>query len=172
MKDTAFRPSPEQLSRIATQYRGANETFTRVDTKAVWLNSPTYLSGGGGLMSSAEDYLQFAQMLANRGELNGKRLLGPKTVELMSSVFVPDTLPGRAKGRAFGLSVQVITDHIAADTPISNGSFGWDGAFGTHFWVDPKEKIVGLFMIQLSCPKPAMNLDFETAVMQALIEPT
>jgi len=132
----------------------------------------SYFSGGGGLMSSAEDYLQFGQMLANRGELNGKRLLGPKTVELMSSVFVPDTLPGRAKGRGFGLSVQVITDHIAANTPISNGSFGWDGAYGTHFWVDPKEKIVGLFMIQLSGPKPSMNLDFETAVMQALIEPT
>ncbi|PWU11319.1 MAG: beta-lactamase [Terriglobia bacterium] len=171
MKDTSFRPSAEQLSRIATQYRGANSALTRVETKAIWLNSPTYLSGGGGLMSSAEDYLQFGQMLANRGELNGKRLLGPKTVELMSSVFVPDTLPGRAKGRGFGLSVQVISDHIAADTPISNGSFGWDGAFGTHFWVDPKEKIVGLFMIQAAGPNRSMNPDFENAVMQALIDP-
>jgi len=118
-------------------------------------------------MSSTEDYLQFAQMLANRGELNGKRLLGPKTVELMSSVFVPDTLPGRAKGRGFGLSVQVITDHIAANTPISNGSFGWDGAFGTHFWVDPKEKIVALFVVQASGPNRTMNPGFEEAVMQA-----
>jgi CubicO group peptidase (beta-lactamase class C family) len=171
MKDTAFRPSPEQLARIATQYRGAEGGLTRVDNKAIWLNSPSYLSGGGGLMSSAEDYLQFGQMLANRGELNGKRLLAPKTVELMSSVFVPDTLPGRAKGRGFGLSVQVISDHIAANTPISNGSFGWDGAFGTHFWVDPKEKIVGLFMIQASGPNRSMNPDFENAVMQALIDP-
>jgi CubicO group peptidase (beta-lactamase class C family) len=171
MKDTTFRPSPEQLARIATHYRGADGALTRVEDKAVWMNSPTYLSGGGGLMSSAEDYLQFAQMLANRGELNGKRLLGPKTVDLMSSVFVPDTLPGRAKGRGFGLSVQVITDHVAANTPISNGSFGWDGAFGTHFWVDPKEKIVAIFMIQASGPNRSMNPDFETAVMQALIEP-
>ena len=69
------------------------------------------------------------------------------------------------------MSVQVITDHIAANTPISNGSFGWDGAFGTHFWVDPKEKIVGLFMIQASGPNREMNADFENAVMQALIEP-
>ena len=171
MKDTTFRPSREQLSRLATQYRGANGAFTRVDNHPIWLNSPTYLSGGGGLMSSAEDYLQFGQMLANRGELNGKRLLGPKTVELMSSVFVPDTLPGRAKGRGFGLSVQVISDHITADTPISNGSFGWDGAFGTHFWIDPKEKIVGLFMVQAAGPNRQMNPDFENAVMQALIEP-
>jgi CubicO group peptidase (beta-lactamase class C family) len=171
MKDTAFVASPGQLKRIATQYRGADGTFTRVDTKPIWMNNPNYFSGGGGLMSSTEDYLQFAQMLANRGELNGKRLLGPKTVDLMSSVFVPDTLPGRAKGRGFGLSVQVITDHIAANTPISNGSFGWDGAFGTHFWVDPKEKIVALFMVQASGPNRTMNPDFENAVMQALIEP-
>jgi CubicO group peptidase (beta-lactamase class C family) len=171
MKETGFRPSPEQLARIATLYRGADGTLTRVDNKQIWLNSPTYLSGGGGLESSAEDYLQFGQMLANRGELNGRRLLGPKTVELMSSVFVPDTLPGRAKGRGFGLSVQVISDHIAANTPVSNGSFGWDGAFGTHFWVDPKEKIVGIFMVQAAGPNRLMNPDFETAVMQALIDP-
>jgi CubicO group peptidase (beta-lactamase class C family) len=171
MKDTTWRPSSEQLSRVATQYRGAGGALTRVDRKPIWMNSATYLSGGGGLMSSAEDYLEFGQMLANRGELNGKRLLGPKTVDLMSSVFVPDTLPGRAKGRGFGLSVQVISDHIAANTPISNGSFGWDGAFGTHFWVDPKEKIVGLFMVQASGPNRQMNPDFENAVMQALIDP-
>ena len=171
MKDTGFRPSPEQLARIATQYRGADGTLTKVDTKFIFLNSPTYLSGGGGLESSAEDYLQFAQMLSNRGELNGKRLLAPNTVDLMSSVFVPDTLPGRAKGRGFGLSVQVITDRAAANTPISNGSFGWDGAFGTHFWVDPKEKIVGIYMIQAAGPNRTMNPDFENAVMQALMEP-
>ena len=171
MKDTTWRPTPAQLARLATRYRSADGALTKVENNQVWLNSPTYLSGGGGLMSSAEDYLQFGQMLANRGELNGKRLLAPKTVELMSSVFVPDSLPGRAKGRGFGLSVQVITDHIAANTAISNGSFGWDGAFGTHFWVDPKEKIVGIFMIQASGPNRTMNPDFETAVMQALIEP-
>jgi CubicO group peptidase (beta-lactamase class C family) len=171
MKDTGFVASAEQLKRFATQYRGVNGALTRVDSKPIWLNNPAYSSGGGGLMSSTEDYLQFAQMLANRGELNGKRLLSPKSVETMSSVFVPDTLPGRARGRSFGLSVQVITDHIAANTPISNGSFGWDGAFGTHFWVDPKEKMVGIFMVQASGPNREMNPDFENAVMQALIEP-
>ena len=171
MKDTTWRPSREQLARLATQYRGANGALTKVDNHPLFLNNPAYLSGGGGLMSSAEDYLQFAQMLANRGELNGKHLLGPKTVELMSSVFVPDTLPGRAKGRGFGLSVQVITDPIAANTAITKGSFGWDGAFGTHFWVDPKEKIVGLYMVQAAGPNRQMNPDFETAVMQALLDP-
>lgn len=132
MKETTFRPSPEQFARIATQYRGADGKLARIDSKPVWVNSPTYLSGGGGLMSSAEDYLQFGQMLANRGELNGKRFLAPNTVDLMSSVFVSDTLPGRAKGRGNGLSVQVITERNAANTPISNGSFGWDYRGGSY----------------------------------------
>jgi CubicO group peptidase (beta-lactamase class C family) len=107
-------------------------------------------------------------MLANGGQLNGKRLLGPRTVELMSSIFVPDTLPGRQKGRGFGLSVQVTSDAIAANTRISNGSYGWEGAFGTHFWIDPKEKIVGILMIQTDNPIGQLNGDFENAVMQAI----
>ena len=121
-------------------------------------------------MSDAEDYIQFGEMLANGGQLNGKRLLSPKTVELMSSIFAPDTLPGRAKGRGFGLSVQVISDGIAANTRISNGSYGWDGAFGTHFWVDPKEKIVGILMIQTDNPNRELNGAFENSVMQSIIE--
>jgi CubicO group peptidase (beta-lactamase class C family) len=159
MKDITFHPAKEQLPRATTMYHRANNELTKVDTSAR-MNNTSYFSGAGGLMSDAEDYLQFGQMLANGGALNGKRLLSPKTVELMSSIFAPDTLPGRAKGRGFGLSVQVISDAIAANTRISNGSYGWDGAFGTHFWVDPKEKIVGILM----------NGDFETAVMQAIIE--
>ena len=89
-------------------------------------------------MSTAEDYVQFAQMLLNRGQLNGKRLLGSRTVDLMAAVHVPDTLPGRPAGRAFGLSVQVVSNAVAANYRVSDGSYGWDGAFGTHFWVDPK----------------------------------
>src|SRR6516162_4792462 len=139
MKDIFFHPTEERAPRIASTYHRDDGALTKVDQQTRLANT-TYFSGAGGLMSDAEDYLQFGEMLANGGQLNGKRLLSPKTVELMSSVFVPDTLPGRAKGRGFGLSVQVISDAVAANTRISNGSFGWDGAFGTHFWVDPKEK--------------------------------
>jgi CubicO group peptidase (beta-lactamase class C family) len=169
MKDITFHPAESQQPRVTTMYHRANNTLTKVDTSAR-LNNTSYFSGAGGLMSDAEDYLQFGEMLANGGQLNGKRLLSPKTVELMSSIFAPDTLPGRAKGRGFGLSVQVISDAIAANTRISNGSYGWDGAFGTHFWVDPKEKIVGILMIQTDNPNRELNGDFETAVMQAIIE--
>jgi len=122
------------------------------------------------LMTDVEDYLQFGEMLVNGGEWNGKRLLSPKTVELMASVHAPDTLPGRPKGRSFGLSVQVINDPIAANYRVSEGSFGWDGAFGTHFWVDPKEKVVGILMIQTNNPNRELDRDFENAVMQAIVE--
>lgn len=169
MKDITFHPADDKLPRIATMYHRAGDALTKVDT-SVRLNNTTYFSGAGGLMTDAEDYLQFAQMLANGGQLNGKRLLSPRTVELMSSVIAPDTLPGRPKGRSFGLSVQVTNDAIAAGSRISNGSYGWDGAFGTHFWVDPKEKLVGILMIQTDNPNRELNGDFENAVMQAIVE--
>jgi len=169
MKDITFHPAQEQLGRVTTMYHRANNSLTKVDTSAR-MNNTSYFSGAGGLMSDAADYVQFGQMLANGGQLNGKRLLGPKTVELMSSIFAPDTLPGRPKGRSFGLSVQVINDAVLANTRISNGSYGWDGAFGTHFWVDPKEKMVGILMIQTDNPNRELNGDFENAVMQAIVE--
>jgi CubicO group peptidase (beta-lactamase class C family) len=169
MKDITFHPAQEQLGRVTAMYHRANNALTKVDTSAR-MNNITYFSGAGGLMSDAEDYLQFGQMLANGGQLNGKRLLSPKTVELMSSIFAPDSLPGRPKGRSFGLSVQVINDAVLANTRISNGSYGWDGAFGTHFWIDPKEKIVGILMIQTDNPNRELNGDFENAVMQAIVE--
>ena len=88
----------------------------------------------------------------------------------MSSAFVPDTLQGRPPGRDYGLSVQVVTDPIRAGYRMSAGSFGWDGAYGTHFWVDPKEKIVGIMMIQTDNPDRQLDRDFENAVMQAVVE--
>lgn len=169
MKDITFHPAAGLMPRVATMYHRQDGTLKKVDTSAR-INNTTYFSGAGGLMSDAEDYVQFGQMLANGGQLNGKRLLGTKTVELMSSIFAPDTLPGRPKGRSFGLSVQVINDPIAANTRISAGSYGWDGAFGTHFWVDPKEKMVGIIMIQTDNPNRELNGDFENAVMQAVVE--
>ena len=107
-------------------------------------------------------------MLLNGGQLSGKRLLGVRTVELMRTVFAPDTLPGRPRGEGFGLSVRVVADPIERGVMLSAGSFGWSGAFGTHFWVDPKEKIVAVLMTQT--PNQDARLDFETAVMQAIME--
>jgi CubicO group peptidase (beta-lactamase class C family) len=169
MKDIFFHPSADRLARIATMYRRANGTLEKADTQDR-LNNTTYFSGAGGLMTDAEDYLQFGQMLLNGGQLNGARLLSPKTIEMMSAVHVPDTLPGRPKGRGFGLSVQVVSDAVAAGYRVSDGSYGWDGAFGTHFWIDPKEKLVGVLMVQTNNPNRELDRDFENAVMQAIVE--
>jgi CubicO group peptidase (beta-lactamase class C family) len=169
MKDTFFHPPDDRLARVAATYHRAEGELQKVDTHTRMENT-TYFSGAGGLISDAEDYAQFGQMLLEGGALNGKRLLSPRTVELMASVFAPDTLPGRAKGRGFGLSVQVVNDPIAAGYRVSQGSYGWDGAFGTHFWVDPKEKIVGVMMVQTDNPNRQMDRDFENAVMQAVME--
>jgi CubicO group peptidase (beta-lactamase class C family) len=169
MTDTFFHPAADRLPRVPVTYHRADGGLRLVDMQARLANT-TYFSGAGGLMTDAADYLQFGQMLLDGGQLNGKRLLSPKTVDLMSSVFAPDTLPGRTRGRGFGLSVQVVSDSVAAGYRVSAGSFGWDGAFGTHFWVDPKEKVVGILMIQTDNPNRQLDRDFENAVMQAIVE--
>jgi len=170
MKDTAFYPTDDRLSRVVTLYERKDGKLSRTDTPG-WLATKTLLSGGGGLWSTADDYMLFAQMLVNGGILNGKRLLSPRTVDLMASNHVGDLYSGvnqRVKGMGFGLTVEVVLDNVAANRRESIGSFGWDGAFGTHFWVDRKEQLVGLLMIQE--PVGPLSRDFENAVMQAIVE--
>ena len=167
MKDTFFYPADSYNPRIATRY-------SKTDKGLVKQNNPNFMngaffSGGGGLFTTAEDYLQFGLMLLNGGQLNGKRLLSPRTVELMRSVFIPDTLPGRARGEGYGLSVGVVSDPVQRGTALSAGSFGWSGAYGTHFWVDPKEKVVAIMMAQTA--NNEARADFEGAVMQAIVDP-
>jgi CubicO group peptidase (beta-lactamase class C family) len=169
MKESFFHPSEDLWPRVPNTYHRADDTLTKASNQNR-LVSTTYFSGAGGLMSTTEDYARFGEMLLEGGQLNGKRLLSPKTVEMMRSVFAPDTLPGRAPGRGFGLSVQVVSDPIAAGYRVSQGSFGWDGAFGTHFWIDPKEKLVGVLMIQTDNPNRQLDRDFESAVMQSIVE--
>jgi CubicO group peptidase (beta-lactamase class C family) len=106
-------------------------------------------------------------MLLNGGRANGKVFLSPRTVEMMASVHAPDTLPGRPRGEGYGLSMRVVSDPVARNTFLSQGSFGWSGAYGTHFWIDPKEKIVAVLMTQT--PNNEIRGDFENAVMYALV---
>jgi CubicO group peptidase (beta-lactamase class C family) len=169
MKNTAFHPGDDRWPSVVTAYHRADGTLTKTQ-EPNRLQSKTYFSGAGGLVSTAEEYAQVALMLGAGGQWNGKRLLSPKTVELMSSVFVPDTLPGRTPGRGYGLSVEVVSDPVAAGRRVGKGSFGWDGAYGTHFWVDPQEKLIAVMMIQTDNPDRQVDRDFENAVMQAVVE--
>ena len=166
-KDIFFWPTPAQRERLVTSYiKGPNGLAPREDPDS--MSSEAYFSGAGGLMATAESYGRFAMMLANGGEANGVRLLAPRTVELMGSAYISDTLPGRSAGEGYGLSVRTVTDPVARRTPLSKGSFGWSGFYGTHFWVDPDKHLVGVLMIQ--APVVAMREDFESAVMQAVID--
>lgn len=171
MKDTFFVLPSDRQERRAKVYQARP---TGLEPNAFVLRFPdTYFSGAGGLFSTAEDYFRFGQMLVNGGTYNGKRLLSPRSVELLSSNHVGDMFPGqlgRPKGMGFGLTVEVVQDSAQAGTYRSKGSFGWDGAFGTHFWVDPQEDLVAVLMIQTSVGR-IIHRDYETAVMQALIEP-
>ena len=166
MKDTFFYPV--ENARLASRYDRQDGTLRRNTSTPTFLNG-RYFSGGGGLASTAEDYFQFAQMLLNGGQLDGKRLLSPRSVETMRSVFVSDTLPGRPSGESFGLSVRVVSNPASRNTFLSQGAFGWSGAYGTHFWIDPKEKVIGILMTQT--PNQEVRGDFENAVMHAVIEP-
>ena len=164
MKDTSFSPTADLSPRFASNYQKTAKGLEKQPDPG-----PTkYFSGSGGLRSTAEDYSLFGQMLVNGGQLNGKRLLSPRSVELMGSVYAPDTLPGRGRGEGFGLSVRVVSDAVLRNTPLTNGSYGWSGAFGTHFWVDPKQKMIAIYLVQTS--NNEIQRDFENAVMQTLVE--
>jgi CubicO group peptidase (beta-lactamase class C family) len=145
------------------------------------LEQPTFLSGGGGLMTTAADYHRFAQMLANRGELDGVRLLGSRTVRYMASNHLPDGADLSAFGRplfaettfdgvGFGLGVSVTVDPVKAKVPGSVGEFGWGGAASTAFWVDPIEDMSAVFLTQLlpSSTHP-LRSQLKLLVHQALV---
>ena len=170
MTDTTFVPTEAQLARSVTLYDGRDGKLVRIETPG-WLTTKTLFSGGGGLWSTAEDYMRFAQMLGNGGVLNGKRILSPRTIDLMASNHVGDLYAGtggNGKGLGFGLGVDVVLDNAAAGRRASNGTFAWGGAFGTYFWVDRKEALVGVLMVQE--PVNSLRTDFQNAVMQAIID--
>ena len=173
MKDTAFNVPDDRKSRVVTLYGRTPDGLQRRPVPE-WVATTTLHGGGGGLWSTAGDYLQFAQMLVNRGELNGTRLLGPRTVDLMGSNHVGDLYEkagrtGGAPGKGFGLTVDVVLDNATArGDHRSTGSFGWSGAFGTTYWVDPKEEMTAILMVQT--PGGPLRADFQNAVMQAIVD--
>jgi CubicO group peptidase (beta-lactamase class C family) len=168
MRDTFFYPT-DGNPRVVTLYQRVDGALRR-QANSAFMNG-SYFSGGGGLFSTGDDYIRFAMMLLNGGALEGKRLLGSRTVELMASVFAPAAMPGRNAGEGFGLSVRVIEDSAARNTYLSKGSYGWSGAFNTHFFIDPAENLVGMFLTQIANldARGEIRNDFETAVMQAIV---
>jgi CubicO group peptidase (beta-lactamase class C family) len=149
MKDTTFRPNPAQRARLAVIYGNENEAIKRSEKQGYPAEDVVFESAGGGLFSTAPDYLRFAQMLAGGGSLGKTRILRPETLARMTSVhFSSDKKVGFTPGLGMGLGVQVVMKPQGITALMSEGSFGHGGAYGTHAWIDPKNEMVYLLMIQ------------------------
>ena len=157
MTDTSFTVAKDEQGRLAQMYRRAGEGFVPCAPLSSWrfLFENEFDSGGGGLCSTARDYLRFACMLLGEGELDGVRVLKAETVEEMTRNQLAE-LPGTSRGFQFGLGVSIDR----------KGRYGWGGAAGTRFWVDPRSGEVGLFMVQIN---PYTAGDYEGR-MKRLVE--
>jgi CubicO group peptidase (beta-lactamase class C family) len=150
MSDTYFYLPEEKAGRLVNVI-SEDQNHQLINASSDFINYPllkgTYFSGGAGLSSTVKDYAIFLQMLINKGEYNGKRLLARRTVDLITCNQIGDIDLG---GNKFGLGFEIITAEGQAKLGISEGSFQWGGYFGTTYWADPKENLVGLLFIQQS----------------------
>jgi CubicO group peptidase (beta-lactamase class C family) len=171
MKDTFFNVPEADRPRLATVYSHTEKGLEKPERPLV-IGSPAYFSGAGGLVSTVGDYFRFAQMLCNGGELDGVRILSPWTVGLMTTNNVGDLFLGQIgrppRGVGFGLGGEVILNAAEARMRKPDGSYGWDGAFGTYWWVNRREQMVAIIFVQT--PGRAQQYDFDNAVSQAVIE--
>jgi len=193
MADTGFSVPAEKLARLATVYglpdvatstlstiaqayeRGYNE---RIDVEVTHpaTNTTSFARGGFGLFSTTGDYMRFAQMLLNRGQLEGVRILAPKIVDLMHMNHVPKSLlPWEiggppSMGYGFGLGSRVLLNVAESALPGSVGEFGWGGAAKTYYWIDPQEGLIGILMAQYMAGFDEPDKDFQILAYQALME--
>jgi len=174
MKDTFFFLPPAKRQRLAAVYLSdsaghAERAPNGPRGQGDYVDGPRRsFAGGAGLLSTAHDYARFLQMLLNGGELDGVRILSPKTIDLMTSNQV-GTLFDRS-GRGFGLAFATV-DRLGADGLASVGAWGWGGAYGSNYKVDPKEHLVMVFMIQQLPNRSDVASRFPTLVYQALVQP-
>lgn len=148
MKDTAFYVPKEKLARFATFYTYDKDQKFGIHPSDDYTSAPALPMGGSGLVSTASDYLRFCQMLLNGGELGGRRLLSPLTVELMTKNMLPAATKSLEPGVGFGLGVAIIEDPVAAGGYHGKGTYSWAGAAGTWFWIDPVYHLIVVGMIQ------------------------
>jgi CubicO group peptidase (beta-lactamase class C family) len=167
MTDTGFYVPAEKVSRAAQPWQvpEAPPMTPRFDVA----RKPRFESGGGGLTSTIDDYLRFTVMLADSGKFAGKRLLGSKTLEFMTADHT-GTRPGRPPGLGFGLGFEVRTSVGDSALPGSLGEYGWAGNAGTLFWIDPKEQLIAIYMVQVSDGDRIMlRNQFRTMLQSAII---
>ncbi len=184
MSDTFFFVPPEKLDRLAQLYspKGTKPGSFMVPPgvtelepsppmiSAGYMPGAKFESGGAGLVSTLRDYLRFSQMLLNGGELDGVRVLGSRTVDLMTRNHLGDISMGNNQGWGFGLGFGVVLEAGAAGEMGSAGEYNWGGAAGTRFWIDPVENIIGIFMVQSIPHRTQLREYFKVLTYQALID--
>lgn len=185
MSDTAFHVPPHKLDRFAASYvRGADGRMQLQDDSFApgpFTSVPQFMSGGCGLVATAADYWRFLQMLLNRGELQGVRLLSPASVAMMTTdrlggqpgvaeMFAELTTGLGARSLGYGLGFAVVDEPRFLSVPSSKGEYFWGGAASTMFWVEPQRQIIGIFLTQMVPTEtyPLRSL-FKTLTYQALI---
>jgi CubicO group peptidase (beta-lactamase class C family) len=164
MVDTDFSVPPAKASRFAACYSAMPDARMQLQDDpqtSAYLRPPTFVSGGGGLVSTVADYLRFCRMLLNGGELDGARILSPKTIELMTANHLPGEkeLPDLSvslfseatyTGVGFGLGFAVTLNAARTLMPGGQGDYSWGGMASTYFWIDPREELIVIFMTQLT----------------------
>ncbi len=175
MVDTHYNVPASKVDRVAAVYSpsGPGNTIELRSQPSTREQPTKYFGGVAGLSSTAADYFRFSQMILNGGELNGVRLLSPTTVNLMITNHTGD-LPIYIKGAdayGFGLGFTMLTDPDKSRQAVTPGTFGWGGAYGTVFWIDPTEELVTILMMQMSSYRHfTLRQDFPNLVMQAITE--
>jgi CubicO group peptidase (beta-lactamase class C family) len=195
MKDTGFWVDGSKVDRVTSVFTyGPDKRLIRatapvlIGVVAPFTNGdpsskPAFLSGTGGLLSTTDDYLRFAQMMLNGGQANGKRFLKASTVELMRTNVLAqgvtvDTFGPSQPGIGFGLDFAIVMDPAVANTPEARNSFYWGGTYGTWFWIDPTNDVVVVGMMQNvggSSPtgnSPQVRPLSRQLVYQALVNPS
>jgi CubicO group peptidase (beta-lactamase class C family) len=175
MVDTTFFVPAEKRTRLATVYSVKDGKLERAPEEGMgqgaYVDGPrACFSGGAGLVSTAQDYARLLLMLANGGELDGVRVLAPKTVELMTANHVGSLYDEGRTG--FGLGFEVVEHVGRAGRLASVGEFSWGSAYYSRYWVDPEDQVIGLFLAQL-VPSGGLDLQskFRTLVYQAIVGP-
>ena len=185
MQDTAFKVNEGNKDRLAQLYKpegvtadnyfspatGSGLELADAFISAGYIYGGKFESGGGGLVATARDYLRFSQMMLNGGELDGVRILSPKTVDLMTTNHIGDLGLGYGReGMGFGLDFAVVLNPGEVGEVSSAGEYNWGGAAGTRFWIDPQEQLIGLFMVQSIPHRTRLADDFKVMTYQALVE--
>ncbi len=174
MKNAYFKIPADQKGRVPAQYANAPGGKIVVDNSPMGANYGDTVFGGLSISTAASDYARFAQMLLNKGELDGVRLLSPKTVELMAQNHLPAAAMaagGVSPGTGYGLGVSVLLDPAAKGNLGSVGEFGWSGAASTHVLIDPKEDLVAVYCTQLMGGDMGLRSEFATFLYQAIVAP-